>query len=252
VELGIEFMKKTDKKSNRSYLPTNKRLELVDQIIDPSLSSQNVKVDLSGLSVLDDNKILLPGEEKASFGGLFSDENPPPKLMRGTDVPENTTCIGIYADCFEVNSDYLRKPAIMGDTCSPLPALPEDIDILRNQIQFDRVDESIFAYIIAIDRNSIENNTIQSLKACGDPLGGYAYTPENDTYIVNCHCYGMLGIIPMVFRMTIPGYAGKQLIPLPEFLIFKHSSNVQRKAINDFKERFIGFEIQFIQSLCRS
>ena len=106
--------------------------------------------------------------------------------------------------------------------------------------------------MVAIDKKRADNNVVMSIKANGDPLGGYAYTTETDLYLVGCRDYCPLGIIPMAFRISVPGYVGKQLIPLPDSMIFKHAATQQRKTIRVFREKHPECDIQFIQSLSRN
>jgi hypothetical protein len=140
---------------------------------------------------------------------------------------------------------------VMADTLSPLPALPEDIDLLRGEAHFERVSEKIHVNLVAIDKKS-DKNKAESIKANGDPLGGYAYVSESDQFLISCCDHLALGIIPMAFRVSFPGYAGKQLIPLPDSLIYKHASPQQRKMIKIFREKNPDCDIQYVQSLSRS
>jgi hypothetical protein len=146
----------------------------------------------------------------------------------------------------------LKDRPLMADTAPQLPALPEDIDLLRKELGFERVNEKVHVIMVAIDKKNPEKNTVESIRAYGDPIGGYAYTPENDTFLVNCCGHTSLGVIPMAFRICVPGYAGKQLIPLTESLIYKHAAPPQRKQIKTFKEKHPDCDIQFVQSLSRS
>jgi len=146
----------------------------------------------------------------------------------------------------------LKDRPIMADTTPTLPALPEDIDLLRKEVCFERVNEKICVVMVAIDRKHHDKNKIESIKANGDPLGGYAYTAESDNYLINCCGFAHLGIVPMAFRLSVPGCAGKQLLPLTESLVQKHASPPQRKMIRHFKEKYPECDVHFVQSLSRS
>jgi hypothetical protein len=145
-----------------------------------------------------------------------------------------------------------QKPRgpLMANTLSALEALPEDVNSLRDSMIIERVSEKINVIMVAIDKDA-SKNSMCTIDSGGDPLGGYAYSSQSDTYLVNCFDYSFIGIIPMAFRISVPGYIGKNILPLSESLIFKYASPSQRKAINEFKEKNLGCIFQYLQSLSR-
>lgn len=157
----------------------------------------------------------------------------------------------IKKDAFMSKDPQPPRGPLMANTLSPIEALPEDINILLNEMRFERVGEKIYVTMIAIDPEHPERNIVESIPAYGDPLGGYAYTAESDNYLVSCCGFMPVGIIPMAFRLSMPGYSGKQLVPLPASLIYKYASPAQRKSMLTLQEQFSGCSFQYIQSLSR-
>lgn len=141
---------------------------------------------------------------------------------------------------------------LMANTLSSVKTSLEDVETLLKEICFEQVNEKIQVIIIAIDQIDPNNNHIVEILADGDPLGGYAYTSDSDEYIVNCCSYFSLGKIPIAFRYSMPGYSGKQIVPLPPSLIYKYASPMQRKYILSFQEQHKNCSFQYIQSLSRS
>ncbi len=146
----------------------------------------------------------------------------------------------------------IEKPLLANMALPAPPVSPEDNYILRDEITFERITERVFVNVIAINKNDSAGNSPLSIPAEGDPLGGYAYTPESDQYLVVCHDYFPLGTIPMAFRLVVKGYNGKMVVPLPEGLITRNASPSQKKALKAFKERYPDYVFEFVQSLYRS
>lgn len=147
--------------------------------------------------------------------------------------------------------DESDKPLI-ADTLSTMESLSDDVKMILDEIKFERVREKLYVNLIAIDTVDKANNHVMSIQAQGDSLGGYAYVPESDSYLVSCFDYVAVGIIPIAFRLSVPKSSGKQLIPLPPALIYKYATPAQRKLVLSFIKKFPAhFEYQYIQSLSR-
>lgn len=180
------------------------------------------------------------GSERYALEG--EDEEPQPAMMYGDGVPSlnNSSKKKMVAD-----------KACMVDRATAVPALPEDVSALRETVVFERISEKIFVNMVAVHKDT-SKNAPTAIKAHGDPLGGYSYSPQDDNFLINCFDYKELGIIPLAFRISVPGYDGKYLIPLPESLIFKYASPTQRKSINNFIDQNRDSDIHFVQSLSRN
>jgi hypothetical protein len=166
-------------------------------------------------------------------------------------IAETSDCSDLVLDSGRFNKKAVKSRPIMANTSSPLETPKEDIDLLRQAVCFERIDENIFVVLIAIDKDP-KKNLIQPIKAHGDSLGGYAYSPKTDIVLVECCDYVSLGIVPVAFRISVPGFVGKQLMPLPDSLIYKYTSASQKKSIRLFCDKYRTCDIQYIQSVSRS
>jgi len=141
---------------------------------------------------------------------------------------------------------------MIADRGSALPADPEDVALIRGQMVVERVNERLHIYVIAVDMQTPANNSIQSISAEGESLGGYAYEAGKDVYLINCKSHMSLGSVSAAYRVSMPGHGSKYLLPLPEMLVEKHLPPNQKKQLRAFREKYKGsrYLIQFVQSVC--
>lgn len=86
----------------------------------------------------------------------------------------------------------------------------------------------------------------------GIPITGYVYDSQSDSYLVDCADYFHLGYIPVSFVIKI-----KELdfwetkIPVPENVLEKYLTSLQKKELNNFKKMFNSdvYKIQLIQMI---
>jgi hypothetical protein len=185
---------------------------------------------------------------------LFAEEAPSPNTCNSFTVsagfPSEESGY-VSGDSYN-KKKMVRDRPIMADTMMGSPALSEDVDLFKQHVIIEKINERLHVTVIAIDKAKPEANAIVHIKANGDPLGGQAYDAPGDCYLVSCISHVSLGTIPLVLRLSVPGHNSKQIVPLPEALVHKYMSPNQRRLMRLFAENHSNCEIQFIQSLSRT
>lgn len=128
----------------------------------------------------------------------------------------------------------------------------DDIDIIRKSLDIIKSSERIRIIVIAINKLDAYANEVTTIKCNGDPLGCYAYNSVQDCYYINCVSYVDLGPISVSYKLKTPvGVDASSIIALPEEIIEKYLSPVQKKNLKSFREKYKAecYNIQFMQSI---
>ena len=86
----------------------------------------------------------------------------------------------------------------------------------------------------------------------GIPIGGYTYDQQTDSYHVECTDYFHLGYVPISFTARVKGVDRWDMrIPVPENVLKKYLTSLQKKELKNFKNHFKAeeYEIQYIQMI---
>ena len=112
--------------------------------------------------------------------------------------------------------------------------------------------EKTFIIVAAINHEISKNfvNRISCKK--GLPIGGYTYDSQSDSYYFECSDYFHLGYIPISFMSKMKGMQEWQIrIPVPENVIKRHLTTLQKKELKNFKSIFKTeeYRLQYIQMI---
>jgi hypothetical protein len=109
---------------------------------------------------------------------------------------------------------------------------------------------STYVVVTAYDSQS-ETNIVNRISCRrGIPIGGYVHDAQNDCYYVECADFLNLGLIPISYAATLSGDRyWKVRLPMPESVIKKYLSPLQKKELRNFLKRFKEprFRISYIQ-----
>lgn len=109
-----------------------------------------------------------------------------------------------------------------------------------------------FTYVIvaAVHEDTSKNfiNKISCKK--GIPLGGYVYDAQSDAYYIDCADFLHLGYVPLAFEAKMDGVDDWKIsVPMPESVVKKYLSVMQKKELKNFKNHFSDqfYKIHYIQ-----
>lgn len=122
----------------------------------------------------------------------------------------------------------------------------------HNGIEVVASDESTYIIVTAVNKESSKNyiHRISCIK--GSPIGGYCYDVQSDSYHIDCADYLHLGSIPVSYMASSKEFdSWKIRIPMPENVIKKYLTPLQKKELKIFKTAFKSpdFDIKFIQMI---
>ena len=123
---------------------------------------------------------------------------------------------------------------------------------VQHSLEVKKSLEQTYIIVIAYNRERGRNfvNKISCKK--GLPIGGYTYDSQSDSYHIECTDYLHLGYIPISFVAGMKGVKDWEVrVPMPETVIKKHLSSLQKKELKNFKNHFKSetYEIQFVQMI---
>lgn len=163
---------------------------------------------------------------------------------------EEVPPLDIEEEYMSHHSKKIKNKPIMVDTLEGSPCCAEDVDIFKNDLLLERIEEKLHITILAISPANKEHK-VRSVPCYGDSLGCYAYDRTSNVFIIECVSYANLGKIPFALGVSVPSYGGKFLMPLSENLIHKYMSPDQRQRLRFFKEKFSDCQFRFIQCVPR-
>lgn len=122
-------------------------------------------------------------------------------------------------------------------------------DVLKGIIVSESNLET-YLIAVAVHKDSSKNfiNRISCKK--GIPLDGYVYDAQSDSYFIECTDFLHVGVIPVSFVATAKdSYFWKMNIPLPEVVIKKYLTEIQKKDLKNFKSHFSSqdYMINYVQ-----
>lgn len=122
--------------------------------------------------------------------------------------------------------------------------------LIRNSLCFFSLPECTHIVVIAVDKSG-ENNRHELLKCIGEPIGGYAYDVTRDAYYVRYKDCLDLGSIPVCFKVGMPNSSWVEFVALPDELIERCMTTVQKKHLNAFRDQHKDerFTFQYLQSI---
>lgn len=123
---------------------------------------------------------------------------------------------------------------------------------VRDQLEISVSDERTYIIVVAIHKEHSRNVISRISCKKGLPLGGYTYDSQSDTYHIECMDYLHLGFAPCSFIARIRDIKHWETrVPLPESVIKKYLSPLQRKELKNFKTHFNAedHDIQYIQMI---
>ena len=106
----------------------------------------------------------------------------------------------------------------------------------------------IVVVAVAKERTGNKINRISCKK--GLYLGGCLYDAQSDNYIIDCADYLNLGFVPISFKVkTKSKSTWENWIPIPENVLNKYFTLMQKKELKNFKYHFSldKFDIHFSQ-----
>jgi len=111
--------------------------------------------------------------------------------------------------------------------------------------------ESTVLFAVAKHKNLIENKIYNISCKNGCPIAGYIYDSQRDEYSIACNGIVELGSIPCSLSATIDNCLDWNIrIPMPDKLIKKHMSSIQKKAFKKFVSKFDeNYTIHFVQMI---
>lgn len=123
---------------------------------------------------------------------------------------------------------------------------------IQNSFVIESSIENTLLVVVAINRNECMNsvNKISCKKAL--PLGQYAFDIQSDSYLIECVDYLHLGTIPISYIAKVKDQNSWHVrVPLPEKVIMKFMTPMQKKELKNFKNHFKIDEYihQFIQMI---
>jgi hypothetical protein len=110
--------------------------------------------------------------------------------------------------------------------------------------------QKTYVIVVAVDQDVTKNFINKISCKRGVPLGGYVYDAQSDTYYIDCADYLHLGYVPFSLIATMSEVDDWELqIPMPEIVIKKYLSPLQKKELRNFKNHFKSenFSIHYIQ-----
>jgi hypothetical protein len=106
--------------------------------------------------------------------------------------------------------------------------------------------------VIAVSKDRTKNKINRISCKKGLHLGGILYDAQNDNYLVDCADYLNLGFVPVSFKIKTKSKSNwENWIPIPENVLNKNFTLMQKKELKNFKSHFNSdeFEIQFLQMI---
>jgi len=99
--------------------------------------------------------------------------------------------------------------------------------------------QKTYVIVVAVDQDVAKNFINKISCKRGVPLGGYVYDAQSDAYYIDCADYLHLGYVPFSLIVTMSEVDDWELqIPMPEIVIKKYLSSLQKKELRNFKNHF--------------
>jgi hypothetical protein len=123
---------------------------------------------------------------------------------------------------------------------------------LLNSLEVITVLNKTHVIVVAVSKDRTKNKINRISCRKGLYLGGYLYDSQSDSYLVDCADYLNLGSIPISFKIKTKAKSNwENWMPIPENVLNKHFTSMQKKEFKNFKSHFNSdeFEIQFLQTI---
>lgn len=118
----------------------------------------------------------------------------------------------------------------------------------RDNIVIESSSDRTYVIVLAV-HPSLEKNILTKISCRrGNPINGYLFDSQSESYHAECHDYIVLGYVPISFTMTLPGVGRwKQVIPMAEQTLRRYFTAEQKKDLRSFKRTYKGLTFQFMQ-----
>lgn len=121
-----------------------------------------------------------------------------------------------------------------------------------NSFEIISLIDQTYIIVMAKHKEKVKNviNRISCSK--GSPIGGFTYDTQSDSYYVECVDYFHLGYVSASFFIKIKELNNWKIrIPIPENILKKYLTTLQKKELKNFKNHFKSdlYEIQYIQMI---
>jgi len=120
---------------------------------------------------------------------------------------------------------------------------------LKDQLEITPGAERSFVIAVATHQDKTRNTITRISCKKGIPLGGYVYDLQNDSYVFECSDYYLLGYVPISFIARFPNLSWEMRLPVPEIVMRKYLTPMQKKELKNFKNHFPSteYKIELIQ-----
>ena len=122
----------------------------------------------------------------------------------------------------------------------------------ENALEVIQDIKQTYVVVVAVHKEKHRNNISRISCKKGIPIGGYVFDSQSDSYHVECADYLQLGFLPVSFVTRMRGVEHWQArVPMPESVIRKHLTQLQKKELRNFKNHFKAeeYNIQYIQMI---
>jgi len=143
-----------------------------------------------------------------------------------------------------------RLMGITDDVALTAEAVSKAARETHRHVQVAATAQNTYVIVVAVHQDTTKNfiNKISCKK--GIPIGGYVYDAQSDAYYIDCADFLHLGFVPLSFEATMNGVDDWRIsVPMPESVIKKYLSSMQKKELKNFKNHFSAefYSIHYIQ-----
>jgi hypothetical protein len=107
-----------------------------------------------------------------------------------------------------------------------------DVRDFKSNLKLDKISKNTFivAVVIANDDNLNSPHVISSRN--GTPVNNVVHNLVNDCFHLDCYDHYFVGVVSVSYNLSIKNIFGWEvLVPLPESVVRRHLSSVQKKKL---------------------
>lgn len=123
---------------------------------------------------------------------------------------------------------------------------------VKDNLEINISDERTYIIVVAVHKERSRNTISRISCKKGLPIGGHLYDLKSDSYHIECKDYLHLGFAPLSFIAKMKENEHWSMrVPMPENVIKKHLTSLQKKELKNFKAHFRveEYDLRYIQMI---
>jgi len=127
--------------------------------------------------------------------------------------------------------------------------VPKDKRDIKRNINIVQEDVGVYAYVVAVPRDSHQDEYVTIPASFGEPIGNRCYDIVRDSFYIRGSSFHAIGFVPVNYKLLMNDVGWSVDVPLPVSVLKRYMSEAQEKEFKDWKSNFRYHNFDFLQVL---